>query len=287
MNDDYSSSPSPVPLFEVEALCAGYRAGEPVIEQIDLRVEEGSFTGLIGPNGCGKTTLLRAMAGVLKAASGVVRFQGQELDLLSRREIARHCAVVPQETAISFAFTVREIVTMGRHPYVGRFRLLSPEDERIVDEMMERTATRSLAGRSVLELSGGERQRVVIARALCQQPQALLLDEPTAHLDINHQIELLELLHELCAEQRLTIVCATHDLNHASAYCDRILLMQGGRTRAFGSPAEVISHGLIRDTYGVDVHIEGDGERPIVVPVSSRRRFASTPEPTGSVEFGT
>ena len=275
------------PTFEVDSVSAGYRAGESVIEEIDLRVNEGSFTGLIGPNGCGKTTLLRAMSGIIRPAAGTIYLRGEKLDRLSRREIACQCAVVPQETPISFAFTVREVVTMGRHPYVGRFQLLSDDDQRIVNEVMERTATVHLADRNVLEVSGGERQRVIIARALCQRPQVLLLDEPTAHLDINHQIELLELLHELSEEQRMTIVCATHDLNHASAYCDRILLLQDGRVRAFGSPQEVISPDIIRDTYGVDVHIDYGSERPFVVPVSSRHRTASASAPSSSAGIGT
>ena len=277
---------APGPSFELVSISAGYRAGESVIEQIDLRVEEGSFTGLIGPNGCGKTTLLRVMSGIITPTAGSVHLAGNRLDQLSRREIARHCAVVPQEAPISFAFTVRETVTMGRHPYVGRFRSLSDFDESIIDEVMVRTATDHLADRSVLELSGGERQRVVIARALCQQPQVLLLDEPTAHLDINHQIELLELLSELSDKQRLTIVCATHDLNHASAYCDRILLMQDGRSRAFGNPGQVISHATILDTYGVDVHIEYDEDRPFIVPVSARRRLGAAAAAPGSAGFG-
>ena len=275
--------------FELDSVSAGYRAGDAVIEGIDLRVEEGSFPGLIGPNGCGKTTLLRVLSGIIRPASGTVRLAGKRLDQLSRREVARHCAVVPQETPISFAFTVRETVTMGRHPYIGRFRSLTDVDERIVAEAMAQTATDHLADRSVLELSGGERQRVIIARALCQQPQVLLLDEPTAHLDINHQIELLELLCELSAgRQRLTIVCATHDLNHASAYCDHVLLMQDGRSCTFGSPEQVISQDSILDTYGVDVHIEYDDGRPFIVPVSSRRRASavSIPSPPSS-GFGT
>ncbi len=276
----------PVPSFELISVSAGYRAGETVIEQIDLRVEEGSFTGLIGPNGCGKTTLLRVMSGIIRPAVGTVFLDGKMLEQLSRREIACHCAVVPQEAPISFAFTVRETVTMGRHPYVGRFRSLSDVDEGIVDEVMARTATDHLADRSVLELSGGERQRVIIARALCQRPQVLLLDEPTAHLDINHQIELLELLSELSDKQRLTIVCATHDLNHASAYCDRILLMQDGRSRAFGTPGQVITRDAILDTYGVDVHIEYGDDRPFIVPVSSRRRLAAASAASSSAGFG-
>jgi len=266
---------SPTPTFELKSVSAGYRAGETVVDQVDLRIEEGSFTGLIGPNGCGKTTLLRAMSGIIKPTAGTIFLRGQKLDQLSRREIACYCAVVPQETPMAFAFTVREIVAMGRHPYVDRFRSMTDDDELVIDEVMSRTMTMHLAHRNVLELSGGERQRVIVARALCQRPQVLLLDEPTAHLDINHQIELLELLHELCQEQGLTIVCATHDLNHASAYCDRILLLLDGRPHAFGTPAQVISHDIIRDTYGVDVHIEYDGERPFVVPVSARRRNES------------
>lgn len=280
---DMTNAPRPIDLASVSA---GYRSGEMVIEEIDLRVEEGTFTGLIGPNGCGKTTLLRVMSGIIKPAVGTVHLAGKRLDRLSRREIACQCAVVSQEAPISFAFTVRETVTMGRHPYVDRFRSLSDVDEGIVDEVMAHTAIDHLADRSVLELSGGERQRVVIARALCQRPRVLLLDEPTAHLDINHQIELLELLSELSDNQRLTIVCATHDLNHASAYCDQILLMQDGRSRAFGSPGQVISHDAILDTYGVDVHIEYGNERPFIVPVSSRRRLSAASTPSASAGFG-
>lgn len=274
-----------VPVLQLEQVSAGYVRQNPVIVDVSLAVESGVFLGLIGANGSGKSTLIRTMAGVVPFRTGAIRLEGQSLDLLTRREIARLVAVLPQDTSCSFSFTVREIVSMGRHPHLGRFQRPSHQDLRIVDEVMERTDVQQLAGRSILELSGGERQRVVIARALAQKPRVLLLDEPTSHLDLKHRIEVLDLLHELNREEELTLVSVTHDLNDAAEYCDRVLLLHRGRTMACGSPRSVLTPDLIRRAYGVEAAVEpaptGAGIR--VVPLSRRARSGAG-EPASSTE---
>ncbi len=262
---------APESLLELVSVSAGYESGRSVVCDVDLSIEEGEFVGLIGPNGCGKTTLMRAITGILAPNQGHIRLSGKSLNLLSRKEIARSFSVVPQETAQVFAFSVRETVAMGRSPYIGRFRGPSGTDEEIVEQALTRTDTAALAARSILELSGGERQRVVIARALAQQPRILLLDEPTNHLDINHQIEVFDLLLELNRKRRITIICVTHDLNYAAEYCDRIVLMHEGRIRADGPPEQVITATTIRQVYGVTVLVEASGDgRPRVSPLSRR-----------------
>jgi iron complex transport system ATP-binding protein len=262
--------------LRLEQVVAGYRPGEPVVQGMDLELNGGDFLGLIGPNGCGKSTLIRAITGIVPLSRGGMWLENRDLRSLSRRERARLFGVVPQEISCPFAFTVGELVAMGRNPHLGRFRRPGKEDERIVHEALAQTDLEHLAGRSILELSGGERQRAIIARALAQKPRILLLDEPSNHLDISHQVEVFDLLHQLNQEQGLALLCVTHDLNFAAEYCDRILLMDQGRTCAYGRPEEVITSQLVGAVYGVEVTVEkgpgGNGLR--VQPVSRKARRA-------------
>ena len=261
----------PHPFLKLEAVSAGYEADHQVVDNVSFEIGEATFVGLLGPNGCGKTTLMRTIAGVVEPSAGRITLDAVDLSLLSRNQMARNFAVVPQETGQTFAFSVEETVRMGRNPYLGIFHGPGVEDKEIVQDAMTRTSTSHLARRSILELSGGERQRVVIARALAQQPRILLLDEPTNHLDINHQIEVFDLLLELNRDQRLTVICITHDLNYAGEYCDRILLMNEGRMHSDGLPEEVITAAAVHSVYGVTVHVETTAAgRPRVSPISNR-----------------
>jgi iron complex transport system ATP-binding protein len=258
-------------LLEVTGIRAGYYRDTAVLQDVSLELAAGGFLGLIGPNGSGKSTLLRVLAGVLAPWSGAVRLDESDLSALSRRQLARTIAVVPQETTSPFAFTVAETVAMGRHAYLPRFGGSSVEDRQVVNDAMERTDTAHLASRSVVELSGGERQRVVIARALAQQPRLLLLDEPTNHLDINHQIEVLDLLYDLNRTDGLAIVCVTHDLNAAAEYAQHIVLLaSGGRVHTSGVPADVITADHVRAVYGARVAVDHVAGRPRIAPVSRR-----------------
>jgi iron complex transport system ATP-binding protein len=259
-------------LVELEQVSSGYAKGERVVQGIDLELSAGDFLGLIGPNGCGKSTLIRTMAGVLPLLEGRIALEGRPLKSMARREVARFLGGVPQEAFQPFAFTVQEVVMMGRHPYLGRFQGPGPQDERIVREALEQTDAAHLAGRPITELSGGERQRVIIARALAQRPRVLLLDEPTNHLDINHQVEIFDLLYQLNQERGLALLCATHDLNFAAQYCNRILLMVQGRKFALGRPEEVITAQTIGRAYQVEVRVETDLETglPRVIPLTKR-----------------
>jgi len=257
-------------LLRLEQVRAGYRPGAPVVRGVDLQLREGDFLGLIGPNGCGKSTLIRAATGGLPLDSGAVWLEGRDLGSCPRREVARRLGVVPQGAACAAGFTVREIVAMGRHPHLGRFGRPGREDERRVDEALDQTGTLHLAERQVSELSGGERQRVVVARGLAQTPRLLLLDEPTNHLDINHQVEIFDLLLRLNQEQGLTLLCATHELNLAAGYCGRIALMDQGRIIACGPPAAVLTAGHLSAVYGVQVQVEEAGGVPRVFPVSRK-----------------
>ena len=204
------------------------------LHDVTMSVPRGSLTGLLGPNGCGKTTLLKLLAGVAAPDRGVVSIDGRSLGAISRRDLARRVAVVPQETHPAFDYTAMEMVLMGRHPHLGLFQLEGPHDLAVARDAMAATGTADLADRPYMTLSGGEKQRVVIASALAQDPGVLLLDEPTASLDLGYQLEVASLLVRLNRERGVTMVLATHDLNLAAAVCDSVLLLRDGRVLAQG-----------------------------------------------------
>jgi len=239
------------------------------VDGVSLAVPRGSFTGLLGPNGCGKTTLLKLMAGVLRPESGTVTLEGRVLADMPRRTAARHLAVVPQDTHPAFDYTSLEIVLMGRHPHLRPTQLEGPGDLAIAYESLEATGTLHLATRPFTSLSGGERQRVVIASALAQQPDILLLDEPTASLDLGYQLEVASLLRRLSGDRNVTMVMATHDLNLAASMCDALALLRGGRLLRHGPTSEVLTTGTVRELYDVeaDVHFHQAAGHLTVTPV--------------------
>ena len=205
--------------------------------------------GIIGPNGSGKSTLLKALSHSLKPGKGSIYYNGKNLYSISDQTIARDFAFVPQDTVFNFSFTAWEIVLMGRIPYLGRLQQESPADKEIVRESMIITDTLELKDRQVNQLSAGEAQMVIIAKALAQQPKVLFLDEPTSHLDIGHQVKILNLLKELNQKQKITVLIVLHDLNLASEYCDRIILLNKGEVFSSGTPAEVLSYQAIEEVY--------------------------------------
>ena len=215
-------------------------AGISVLRNVSLSLAPGEFVGLIGANGSGKTTLLRVLLGLLAPTTGEVRVGDVPIGSLSRREIALRATMVQQEARIDFAFTIREIVAMGRTPHLGRFKPESAADKDAVQRAMRATDTLKLADRSVMELSGGERQRVHVARALAQEVRAILLDEPTANLDLAHQLEILQLVANY-TRQGNSALAAIHDLSLAARFCDRLLLLWAGEIVAAGSPADVVT----------------------------------------------
>jgi iron complex transport system ATP-binding protein len=239
------------------------------LRDVSVRIERGALTGLIGPNGCGKTTLLKLLAGVLRPDDGSVSLDGERLSSMSRRHVARRIAVVPQETHPAFEYTVLEMALMGRHPHLGAFQLEGPADLAIAREALTATGTSHLAERSYMSLSGGEKQRVVIASALTQSPEVLLLDEPTASLDLGYQLEIGMLLRGLNRQRSATLVMATHDLNLAASLCDTLVLMRNGRVLATGDTSEVLTSATVRQLYDVeaDVRIHELAGHLTVVPL--------------------
>lgn len=240
------------------------------LSNISLSVPSGSITGLLGPNGCGKTTLLRLLSGVLRPTWGDVALNSFLVADMPRRLAARHLAVVPQETHPAFDYTVMEMVLMGRHPHLGPLQLEGPADMAIALEALTATDAAHMAHRSYMSLSGGEKQRVVIASALAQTPDVLLLDEPTASLDLGHQLEVASLLTRLNRERDVTMVMATHDLNLAASLCDTLVLLRDGRVLAHGKTADVLTSPMIRQLYDVeaDVQFHQGAGHLTVVPVS-------------------
>jgi iron complex transport system ATP-binding protein len=225
------------------------------LRDVSVRVQRGSLTGLIGPNGCGKTTLLKLLSGGLTPDDGSVTLDGRALSTMSKRLVARRIAVVPQETHPAFEYTVLEMALMGRHPYLGPFQLEGPADLAIAHESLTATGTSHLAERSYMSLSGGEKQRVIIASALTQSPEALLLDEPTASLDLGYQLDIGALLRRLNRDRSATMVMATHDLNLAASLCDTLVLMRQGRVLAAGSTSDVLTSATVRQLYDVDADV--------------------------------
>ncbi len=251
-------------LLCADGIVCGYD-GPPVLRGIDLQVRPGQFLGLIGPNGSGKSTLLRALTGILPLSAGTVLLAGQPLSAYSRRQIAQRIAVVPQVSGSLFAFTVEDYVLMGRTPHLGRLQGHHASDLHAAWEAMALADISPLASRTVTELSGGELQRATIARAFAQQTEILLLDEPTAFLDINHQHDIFELLARFNREQGQTIVCVSHDLNLAAQYCKRLVVLAEGRVHTEGPPQTVVTEQMIARVYHAQVEVDvGPGGAPRV-----------------------
>jgi iron complex transport system ATP-binding protein len=260
-------------VLRAERLRAGYH-DRAVLDEVTFDLERGEFCGLLGPNGSGKSTLLKALVGVLRLWSGRAELFGADVRTLSPRAIARRVAVIPQDVSVLFPFSVEEIVAMGRHPHLGRFEREGAPDRAAIERALAETDTAVLAGRPVDELSGGERQRVVIARALAQEPELLLLDEPTTHLDINHQVEVFELLARLNRERGLTVLAVSHDVNVCAEYCRRLLVLRAGRLVAAGAPEALVTPALIREVYGAEVSVLANptSGAPLIAVDSPRRR---------------
>ena len=261
------------PVLRADAVSFGYTgvAAPFSLAEVSATVTPGSFTGLLGPNGCGKTTFLKLLSGILRPQAGRVTLDERLLDAFGRRELARHIAVVPQDTHPAFAYEVMEMVLMGRHPHLGTFELEGPADLTIARDSLAATGTAHLARRTFTTLSGGEKQRVVIATALAQATDILLLDEPTASLDLGYQLEIAALLARLNRERRVTMVLATHDLNLAASLCDRLVLLRDGRVLAEGPTAEVLTADMVQRLYDVDADVTFHGRAGHLTVVPVRR----------------
>lgn len=274
MPDPSSSATS----LAAESVTLAYDGTE-IVRDLSVQIEPGSFTVIIGPNACGKSTLLRGLSRLLAPRAGRVVLDGRAIAELPAKEVARRLGLLPQTAIAPEGITVRELVGRGRYPHQGLFRQWSSADDVAVDEALAATATTELASRPVDALSGGQRQRVWVAMVLAQETGLLLLDEPTTFLDVAHQVELMELFAEL-NERGRTIVAVLHDLNHAARYASRIVAMRGGRILAEGTPAEVITSARVHEVFGlanvvVDDPVTGG---PLVVPLRARRTVTSAGE---------
>lgn len=259
-------------LVKIERLSGGYDK-ESIIKDISFNIEKGDFLGIIGPNGSGKSTLLRLLIRVLSPQAGEVLFEGRSIERIRLKELFRKVAVVPQDTLINFEFSAREIVLMGRIPHLARLSFETKRDMAIADEALAYTDVIHLAGKNINELSAGERQRVLIAKALAQEPALLYLDEPTSHLDIGHQIQIMELLRQLNEKNGVTIVIVLHDLNIASEYAKRLILLDEGRIFKEGTPADVLTYENIERVYKTVVVVRQNpiSEKPYIFLVSKRK----------------
>jgi len=243
-----------------------------VLDGVDLDVRRGEVVGLLGPNGSGKSTLVRIVSGVLRGYTGSVRVFGDEVRDTPARERARRLAVVPQEPTFGFPFTALEIVLMGRHPHLGGLAFESDDDIARAREALARCGAADLADRTIHALSAGERQRVVFARALAQEPDCLVLDEPASFLDIRHQVELYDRVRELAERSGAAVLTVLHDLNLAAEYCDRIVLLRAGRVLADGPTAETFTYANLKATYDTDVYVDVNDltGRLLAVPLPGR-----------------
>lgn len=250
------------------------------LKNITFSVREGEFAGILGPNGSGKTTLLKALSRTLKPRVGTVFLDDINIYDMKSKEVAKNVAVVPQEAIATFDFTALDVVLMGRNPYIDRFKMESREDLAIAKRVMELTNTWNLADRPVNELSGGEKQLVIIARALTQEPKVLLLDEPTTHLDISHQINIMDIIRGVCKEKKLVVLAVFHDFNLATRYCDSAMLVNNGRIFSIGPIDAVLTGENIKKVFRVDMIVK---RHPItdllyVVPLSISRSKITQPK---------
>ncbi len=243
-------------LIDIQGATMHYGARPAVIRNVCAKIDQGEFFVIIGPNGAGKTSLLKALSGLQPLAGGQILIEQKPINHYSRKELARSLALVPQQINSDFPFTVAETVLMGRYPHLGFFSIESRQDIRLAEQAMEFTEVLHLAGRRLGQLSGGERQRVIIARAICQQSKILLLDEPTASLDPAHQLRIMDLMERLRAEEQVTIIMVSHDLNLAASYADRLLLLKDGEVKNMGTPWQVMSREQLSQSYGCTLLVD-------------------------------
>jgi len=248
--------------INVEKLSFSYGLKK-VLEQVDMNIKKGSFFCIVGPNGSGKSTLLKVISTALKPRKGVVYLEGRNINQIKNRSVAKLLSFVPQNTSLEFDFKVSDVVLMGRYPYVNKLRGETQNDLDIAEKAMQYTNTDYLKNRSFMELSGGERQRVILAQALAQEPEILILDEPVSHLDLQHQVEILSLIKKMCVDKKLTAIVVLHDLNMASAYSDYIVMMKDGEVKRQGTPFETLTAANIKEIFNIDVHVS-------VSPVGSK-----------------
>ncbi len=271
--------PSAVDIEHLSRFYGSFQA----LRDLSFSIPKGVFFTIIGPNGSGKTTLLKTIAGIAAADRGAVSILGRPFSAYPRKELAQSVALVPQLPTEDFPFTVYEIVLMGRAPHLGVLGLEGEEDRQVAREAMAFTGISKMADRRLDQLSGGERQRVFIARAICQQPEIILLDEPTAALDLAHQVRVMDLMQQLRKERGVTVVMVSHDVNLASLYADRVLLMREGEIVSIGPPREVLTYPILEKTYGCTLLVDEsplDGlPRITVVP----KRFVDPDGTTGDI----
>jgi iron complex transport system ATP-binding protein len=256
------------PIVEIKDISCGY-GRRMVLTGVNMRIDRGEFVGIIGPNGSGKTTLLRAISGFLPLVKGRITFEGRKREHIARREQAQKMAVVTQSSDQTPLFSVEEYVVLGRLPYRGSLQFMeTTRDIVVAQRAMELTGITHLKGRMIGELSGGERQLVSVARAIAQEPRLLLLDEPTAHLDIGHQVQIMDLLQQLNRKHSVTIVMVVHDLTLASLSCERLVLLDRGRVRKIGRPTVVLTRKILEEVYKISVDIMETPltGRPLILP---------------------
>ncbi|MFJ8956813.1 ABC transporter ATP-binding protein [Streptomyces sp. NPDC102384] len=249
-----------------------------IAEKLSVEIPDNSFTVIVGPNACGKSTLLRALSRMLKPSAGRVLLDGSVIQSMPAKKVAKTLGLLPQSSVAPDGITVGDLVARGRYPHQGLLRQWSPDDERIVQESMGSTGVAELAERYVDELSGGQRQRVWIAMALAQQTPLLLLDEPTTYLDIQHQIDVLDLCAELHEEQGRTLVAVLHDLNHAARYATHLIALRDGAVIAEGAPKDIVTAELVEQLFGMKCQVIDDPETgtPLVVPAARHARRKET-----------
>jgi len=253
-------------ILKVEKLSFKYD-NKNILKEISFTLDVGDFVGILGPNGCGKTTLLKNINSWLKPYQGSVCIDGSNVLNLSVKDLAKRVATVPQDTSLDVGFTVEQVVSMGRNPHLKSFERESSQDISIIEDSMKTMDVLHLRHKSINHLSGGERQRVLIARALAQQPTLLLLDEPTSHLDINYQWELLELLKNLCIKKSLTILIVLHDINLASMFCNKVILLKEHRIFKIGTLNEVVNEHNIKEVFNMNVRVDypNDRKQPVII----------------------
>lgn len=284
-NSGLNNRRSPVNRLSAENVTLAYDQ-RVIAEQLSVEIPDQSFTVIVGPNACGKSTLLRALSRMLKPNEGRVLLDGNVIQSMPAKKVARTLGLLPQSSVAPDGITVADLVGRGRYPHQGILRQWSTEDERVVQESMRQTGVAELGDRYVDELSGGQRQRVWIAMALAQQTPLLLLDEPTTYLDIQHQIDVLDLCAELHEEQGRTLVAVLHDLNHAARYATHLVALREGRVIAEGAPKDIVTAGLVEEVFGLRCQVIDDPETgtPLVVPAARKARAGTAVQKATAAE---